>query len=244
MFKLWQQIKMYKNLLVGFWLMTVFCFFACAIVSYNYFTTPHEEVSNHLVYQNQIQDLHAKLFTFNKNSSDAELFYIHNALLKQDLKLSQDLPLNKESLLAQKNTIAELAHKKYITSFEQSQSLVKDYADKQFQLVLIGVLSFFFGVLFPLLVLQLLFKAGMLAKQKTEDHVKAWVIQWQRENRNFEEPFKSPEFWSRVAVISLEHFAPLVDHPAAQYVGEISAEIKSQMREETVADNNSQDSAA
>jgi hypothetical protein len=244
MFKLWQQIKMYKNLLVGFWLMTVFCFFACAIVSYNYFTTPHEELSNYLVNQNQLQDLQTKVYQFDEKSTDTDLFYINNALLKQKLELSKKLPLDKESLLELKNSIISQTNKKYQESFEKNQSLAKDYADKQFQLLLIGVLSFFFGILFPLLILQLMFKAGMLATEKTEDHVKAWVIQWQQENKNYNEPFKSPEFWSRIAIISLEHFAPLIDHPAAQYVGDISAEIKSQMRHSSEPESSSQDSAA
>lgn len=234
MFKLWQQIKIYKNLLIVFWAINIFSVVTASVIAFYYFNTPHNEFSELSRNKLTLGESLSRISKLNSNSKANEIFLINKEISNYNWAPTYTLPLSKKKLLDKKPELLKRLIDDINESESDSQRLYEANSKKQKQLIIIGVVTLIFGLFLPLAILVLMSKLGFLAKRKTEDHIKDWILQWQKEHSNYDEAYKSPEFWSRILIISVEHFSPLIDHPAASYIGEVSGEIKKEMLKNSV----------
>ena len=230
MLKLWQQIKMYRNLLVVFWALNFTMVVSGLVVSWDYFSSPEQELSkleNDLLTNSKLQ---AMLLKLDKNKSEKVSYEINKSLEYFELGISDaPRPFSYADILKNRSMLIEHLSEMQQTSIARQINIRKSNRDKQAQLIWVGSLSILFGLFFPLMLIVGIAKLGLKAKNKTEEHVKLWISDWTKEKNKYDEPFKNTEFWARVLFLSVEHFAPHMNHPAADYVGKLSHEINQEL---------------
>lgn len=226
MYKMWQQMKFYKNLLIFFWAMNVCVVATGLVISWDYFSSPevnakklYEQVTTHENLQESLLKLQNKteknkVYNINK---ELESFGLGIASLEKPYT-AKELIENRIMLLENLNHIQKTNLSEHFTASEKNNN-------KQNQLIWIASISVLAGFVLPFAILYLLSLLGMKAKQKTESHVKDWLKDWSEEKSKHQDPFKSADFWLRIAFLSVEHFAPHLNHPAAKYFGDLSHEI-------------------
>lgn len=229
MYNIWQQMKVYKNLLIVFWAINIFAVITAAVIAFYYFSQPQGNLLK-LTQEKQNINHSLKLLTnLDAKADKTELFELNKNISTYEWAPTYKLPMSNKEILSKRIELQNRLINSLQDLENESIEFYKAQSKSQQQLIIIGVLTLIFGLFLPMAIIALMAKLGLLAKNKTEDHVKEWILQWQKENARHSDPYKSPEFWSRILVISIEHFAPVVDHPAAKYLGEISGEIKKEM---------------
>lgn len=242
MLALWNQIKLYKNLILLFWVFNLVCVFSSLILAYSYFTTDSSAIDRTqnkiLSYQVAIKNI----YLWESQKSEKSLFKVNKNLA--DLNIDYKIPMSHQELSENKAGVVD----SLIAGSEREQRLLiqlrTQLDDKRLQLILIGVLSLIFGIVLPGLLGSLITKLSLKAKKSLEDKVKAWLTDWHNEAEKHQEAFKNPAFWTRISVISIEHFSPLVNHPAAKYIGQLSKEIHRELDKKHPTDEPVDDQAA
>ncbi|MEC9284161.1 MAG: hypothetical protein VX642_15705 [Bdellovibrionota bacterium] len=242
MYKIWQQMKFYKNLLIFFWAMNVCIVATGLVISWDYFSSPevdakklYEQVTTHESLQEDLLKLQPKteknkVYNINKQ---LESFGLGVASLEKPYT-AKELISHRIMLLENLNHIQKTNLSEHFTASEKNNN-------QQSQLIWVAAISICAGFILPFAILYLLSLLGIKAKTKTETHVKEWIKDWSEEKSKHQDPFKSADFWLRIGFLSVEHFAPHLNHPAAKYFGELSHEIKTELHKMDKGKNETQE---
>ena len=230
MYRLWRQMKFYKNLLIFFWALNLCVVATGLVISWDYFSSPelnaqklYEQITTH-------ESLQDELLKISKSSEKSKIYNINKQLESFGLGIATlEKPYTARELLDHRIMLLENLNHLQKTNLAEHFSASEKNNNKQKQLIWVASISVLAGFLLPLAIFYLLSLIGKKAKTKTEAHVKDWIKDWSEEKSKHQEPFKSADFWLRIAFLSVEHFAPHLNHPAASYFGQLSHEIKTEL---------------
>lgn len=111
--------------------------------------------------------------------------------------------------------------------YEKSQSKAKIT-------FLIGAFAFFFGVLFPTIVLYKLNLSIHEMRKKTEKQFVSWLNWWVKNYGNIKADSKSPfynrpDFWLNVGLFALETYGPNSKNPALNYLADLAPILRNEI---------------
>lgn len=107
------------------------------------------------------------------------------------------------------------------------QQLISKSMKASQQAAVVGLLTFIFGIVLPLLISYFLTKTLLEAKKSYEEMVAQWIAKYLQEWRTAgDQPFQDPFFWMNLVITTVEIFGPQSKHPAMQILSEFAPVIK------------------
>lgn len=96
--------------------------------------------------------------------------------------------------------------------------------------ILVGLFTFLFGILIPMVLLGLITKQIWKAQKELMKKTSHWLEDIKKEHLQRDQAFRSPEFWLQMVLISLEHWAAHSPYPILKYSSEVSVLIKKELK--------------
>lgn len=228
---IYKKIKSYKRLITIFVALNVFSIISSAVISFYYYTAPYEIVDQKQIEIRKLEEQTSFFLFLEKEEIDDKAIFKVNHLLTQFKILPEDqIPLSRNEFLTKRRDILQSIHKSKMSHLNEIANLYSFYKTKQEQLMWIGVLSLIFGVVLPSVVFYILTQLVKNMKTEAEQNVSNWIQSWHHEQSKHSEPFKNPIFWSKIALISVEQFSPMFNHPISIYASKVSHEILNEMK--------------
>ncbi|MFK8138400.1 MAG: hypothetical protein AB8E15_08575 [Bdellovibrionales bacterium] len=225
---LYKKIKIYKKLLSFVLVLFIFSLGTGIALSIDYFNYPVDSVKKSEFESKQ--SLKAISYLNYENWDKEELFEMNKDL--QSLFPNYNYPLTSKQINSMKPELLKSINKKLYDEIANLQFVRENYQNTQKQLIWIAAFSLVFGFLLPTLISSLIAKTGWMIKKRSEKKVKDYIVNWNTEKSKHSEPFKSPEFWSKVVLISTEQFGSEFGHPMGGYAAKISSEILEEMKKQ------------
>ena len=224
------KIALYRRLLIVVWLVQSIVLLTGLVLSIGYFRDDELQLDSLSKYVTEQKDLHQSLLALNATTDAAGVYRTNRAIELMNLQWqSRSAPFSKEELIEWKQPLLALSQERLQEMILRQQSLWQQQIRKRTQLIWIAVLSFLFGFVLPSAVFWLLGRLGWKLKQESERQVKSWLKGWSSEKQQYNDPFRHPEFWLRIGLLSAEHFGPHFRHPLALYFSELAREIRQEL---------------
>lgn len=248
---LFKKLVLYKRLLVFFIVLNVFSILLSSILGINFFTSKRSTNNKFLTKTEQIntiQKLEEKTQSLYDTDNNKKITEFHIWSLLNTNKKLQDRIIEKSSGFVKskeltnfelffkdgknldKNQISFLAQ--FLVTerkalFKELQDIHTDYTNHSHVLILTGLGTLIFGLILPLLIITLLTKLINETRLRLEKKALNWFDEFLKEKTAMGDgAFKSPEFWLKVFILSVEYIAPYSNHPIANYGSHISKLVR------------------
>jgi len=238
-----KKIQLYKKLLIVFMALNVFSMALGLVFTAQYFTSQKkiQSESNQITQQYQIINQVEKLYSIKKPEElfipNSKMYIKLNQYFSKDYKQDdfnkkyqayfKRLEPNLKVYDWEKLKVFNESYKLQI--LERQTALVTLSSQTQKNWISIGLLTLIFGIILPItllsLISRLIYKVQKALYAKTTD----WLKDLRQEKWKNKKAFQSPEFWMKVSLISIEHWAKYGQHPVLQFSSELSGIIKDEL---------------
>jgi hypothetical protein len=253
-----RKIKLYKNLLWFFFALNVFVLVSGGILGLDYWYSKKkwsDRQDKLFVSINLAHEVEAKLFALSHQEpvelkgksldkkTEGQLF----GRFHQWQKLQEEIKELKSisgygglSLLQYDANGPKLAQVKKI--YREVQELKKNQQgkiiavkgilfDSTFALTMITLSTLLFGIIIPGFIFAFLTRALWRAQNELQKHVREWMNEWVKQSKAAGgEPFRNPQFWANMALLTVESFAAFSKHPIAHISGDLTYLIRQELQ--------------
>jgi hypothetical protein len=245
---LWRKWQLYKKLLIGFFVLNVFCVVSGFVLSFNYWGFKQSLREQHQVELTKLSasaDLERQIAELENDvviSSDrASIFKeatewqkLQNHLVASGL--GEKFLIEPKAVADRKTALAFLRDIKQSlagerkAAFDKLSNMVESYSDTTWELVSIGILTLLFGLIIPGFIIwqltRLLKRTTDELRQSAREIAREWIAQ----NEKFGgEGFKNIEFWVEIALLGAQIAGRSAGHPVAQMTGELALLIRQEL---------------
>lgn len=247
---LWRKWLFYRNLLAAFFVLNVFCVASGFVLSFNYWgfkqslrdkhQTELRKLAASADLERQVAGLESTLFAGAKADRASllrEAGEWHQ--LKAHLAASgllEKYPLHEATIADPKSALAYLKDIKTGLAgerkavYENLTAMVESYSDTTREIVVIGGFTLLFGLVLPGFVLWRLTRLLKSSTEQLRHTAREIVDEWLRQNDKYgAEPFKNPEFWVQLFLLTTQFSGRAMGHPMAQLAGEMAGLVRHEL---------------
>ncbi len=132
-------------------------------------------------------------------------------------------PQSPMNLLSYEEAIAGQNQPTLYKLFSQSQS-------NKNVVIILGILSLFFGLILPLIIIAQVAKLLRQVQKDINDKAVQISSDWIREkNRHGDDAFKNVEFWAKIGLTSIGQSSQMSSNPVAILVGDLALQIRAEL---------------
>ncbi len=251
--QLWRKWVLYRNLLLVFFLLNVFCVVSGFVLSFNYWgfkqslreKHKHElqKLSSSADLERLLAELENVIYTGSKAGTErAAIFreanewqklgqYLAASGLNEKFKIDENIiDQPKTALLFLKDIKTSLAGERK-AAFEKISTMVESYSNTTWELVTIGGLTLLFGLVIPAFIMMMLTRLLKRTTDELRQSARDIVKEWVNQNTKFggADAFKNVEFWVEMALLAAQFTGRATNHPMAQLAGELAQLIRQEL---------------
>lgn len=238
--RLWRQIQLYKNLLLGLWGLNVLLVVAGLTFLFLYFQSAYQAER---AYQRHLTRIAAL------NEIESEIRALHETPSwtgKQWLKLGEIKARWDHELDSVSNPLGEvfssqqpdLARGMAAVEAERlnSLSLLRESAGQtgryRFEVIWIAAFSLMIGWIVPAILMWILKRKKDALQSRLEKQVAVTLRVWKAQSQKIQNEKGRPsgKFWVELTLLTLAQVSKEVEHPAAEYVHQVSQRIFNEMQ--------------
>lgn len=254
--RLWRKWYLYRNLLVGFFVLNVFCVVSGFVLSFNYWgfkqslrdqhRTELEKLSATADLERQVAELENLLYNGPKLER-AALFreatewqklqsYLHASGLSNKFPFSEATVATPKSGLAYLKDIKTNLADERKKAFNKVSEMVESYSDTTREIIIIGALTLLFGLVIPGFIVWRLTRLLKRTTEQLRQTAREIADEWLRQNDKFgADGFKTVEFWVEMALLATQFTGRAANHPMAQLAGELAGLVRQEIEKSRAA---------
>lgn len=255
---LWRKWRFYKKLLMGFFVLNVFCVVSGFVLSFNYWGFKQSLRDQH---QNELKKLAASAdlerqvaelendvvvstapaLRGDRLSDRATVFkeaaewqkleaYLRQSGLYEKFPVDSKMIADPKEALAYLRDIKQNLASERKATFDKLSDMVESYSDTTWELISIGVFTLLFGLIIPGYIIWLITRLLRRTTEELRQSAREIAHEWMAQSEKYHgDAFKNAEFWVQMGLLGTQILSKSVPHPVAQLTGEMAHLIRQEL---------------